>query len=415
MGFAEKYLKKQSFQEKYISRAPINTELLKYIVIIPAFSEPDIYQTLESLKNTSPTESNVLVLVLVNYSEACSESLKEQNQQLFRDLETWSISNNTTRLCFLPILAADLPAKHAGAGLARKILMDYACTIFDSTDNPEGIILSLDADTLVPQNYFSELALQANKNKKTDCFIFNFAHPLDGNTYSPSVYNAICLYELHLRYYKNILQSISYPYYHYTIGSCFALRAKTYIKVGGMNKRKAGEDFYFLQKVFKVSNTLFANKIILQPSPRPSWRVPFGTGPTIRKITSQTANIYQTYHPSAFKEVKELTKLAPEFYQCNSGKTNALIDSLPTCIKEYLLLNNIHEHLLEINNNSASKEAFTKRFFAWFDAFNLLKFLNYARDNCYGGIDITSAIKQYTGLQRTNNKELLTELRLLEE
>ena len=41
-----------------------------------------------------------------------------------------------------------------GVGLARKTGMDEAVRRFDIINNPEGVILSLDADCTVEHNYF---------------------------------------------------------------------------------------------------------------------------------------------------------------------------------------------------------------------------------------------------------------------
>jgi hypothetical protein len=38
----------------------------------------------------------------------------------------------------------------------------------------------------------------------------------------------------------------------------------------------------------------------------------------------------------------------------------------------------------EIRNNSGDSDAFRKRFFRWFNAFRLMKFLNFARDEVHG-------------------------------
>ena len=67
------------------------------------------------------------------------------------------------------------------------------------------------------------------------------------------------------------------PYSFHTIGSAFALTASAYTRQGGMNRRKAGEDFYFINKLIKgeIFGEINDTKVI--PSPRISDRVPFGT------------------------------------------------------------------------------------------------------------------------------------------
>ena len=48
----------------------------------------------------------------------------------------------------------------------------------------------------------------------------------------------------------------------------------------------------------------------------------------------------------------------------------------------------------EIRANTASEPAFRKRFFRWFDGFQVMKFLHHARDHFYGtGVVATEAEK----------------------
>lgn len=417
MGFATTFLKKQPFLKLKFTRAPKNSGLLNYIVIIPAFSEPEIFNTLNTIREAEPTTTCVEILILVNFSESCSDIIKQQNIELYDKLLEWSEINSNKDFEFTPVLAKNLPQKHAGAGLARKILMDNACERFNNLDNPDGIIFSLDADTLVPKNYFSETESFISANTKTDCFIFNFSHPISGRVFSPRIYDAICQYEIHLRYYKFMLKSIGYPYYHYTIGSCFAVKAKTYVKVGGMNKRKAGEDFYFLQKVFQVVETAFIPNIKLIPSPRPSWRVPFGTGPAVRKIASEVTGEFETYHPDSFHNLKAFLQIIPEFYSIRSEEYFKKIDGLPKAIRLFLLNMNAIDRIAEIKKNSASLKSFVKRFYHWFDAFVVLKYLNFAKENFFSSIEITKAVEEISETFNSNCSTtfLLEEVRKLDD
>ena len=410
MGFAEKYLAKQSFRTILISRAPENSELLKYIVIIPAYSEPEIQNTLQSILNTHPVMDCIEVYMLINYPEHCSDEIKAQNNAHFESLSDWSIKNSTTKIHFNPLLAKNLPGKHAGAGLARKLLMDWACKRFEEVNMPDGIIFSLDADTIVPKNYFTSIEECKQSDKKASCYLFNFAHPTTGNEFTPAVYDAITQYELHLRYYRYMLRQIGFPYFQYTVGSCFAIEALTYVKAGGMNKRKAGEDFYFLQKVFPNNKTVFLSETILIPSARPSWRVPFGTGPTVRKITGNINKNYKTYNPKSFFDLETFLQLIPQLYKINTEKElNTLLQDLPDSVLSYLNAIDLNNRLKEIKQNSASEQSFEKRFYQWFDAFNVIKYLNKVRER-HPDIEVNTAVTIGLNTNKNVSSEKLLEI-----
>ena len=93
----------------------------------------------------------------------------------------------------------------------------------------------------------------------------------------------IQLYEDYLHYYKKALDYAGFPDSIYTIGSAFAVRADAYVKQGGMNRRQAGEDFYFLNKLTKLGKITEINDAYVYPSARVSDRVPFGTGAAMNK------------------------------------------------------------------------------------------------------------------------------------
>ena len=59
------------------------------------------------------------------------------------------------------------------------------------------------------------------------------------------------------------------------------------------------------------------------------------------------------------------------------------MDNLPVNINNYLKINQFEKSLKEINDNSSNINSFVKRFFNWFDAFRVLKFLNFAHENYY--------------------------------
>ncbi len=63
-------------------------------------------------------------------------------------------------------------------------------------------------------------------------------------------------------------------------------------------------------------------------------------------------------------------------------------------------LREIHavDSILEINNNSGSPAAFVNRFFRWFDAFRIVKFLNYASRDFYKKVPVDQAARQFLAL-----------------
>ena len=392
MSFADTYLEKHRYLMPRIKTPP--SRGLSYIVIIPAYMEDRIFYTLESLRNTKTIDRAIEVLVVINYSETDTTDNKKTNEAVYSQLLSWCSENSKPSFNFYPMLASDLPVKHSGAGLARKIGMDEALYRFGLVHNPKGIILSLDADALVDPDYFTAVANEFQEDSVCGGCIFRFAHPIEGSEFSGRIYSAITLYELHLRYYRYALKFSGFPYAFYTIGSCFGVRAGFYAEQGGMNRRKAGEDFYFLNKLFPHRSFCEIKGTRVYPSPRPSSRVPFGTGPVIQRLVDSGKMKYLTYNLQAFIDLKSLFGMISELYDFREEKLDLYLKELPDPIATFLYQNNFSDKLKEIKKNTASERAFYKRFFLWFNGFNVVKFLNFSHKDHYQKIEIIEAAKQ---------------------
>ena len=121
-------------------------------------------------------------------------------------------------------------------------------------NNQNGIIASFDADTLCEANYLIEIENHFNKYPETNSCTVYFEHPTGGTEFSENIYHSIIQYELYLRYYKQALQHTTFPYVCHSVGSCMVFKASLYTKQGGMNRKQAGEDFYFMQKIVPLGN-----------------------------------------------------------------------------------------------------------------------------------------------------------------
>lgn len=412
MGFADAYLGKQHYKKNSIAGAAQG--LLQYIIIIPAYCEPEIICTLQSIQSQTEIPRQTEVIILFNFAENDSATIKEENEQQFNEVKEWCSNNPINKVCFHPLIIRDLPYKIAGAGMARKVAMDLAVERFNQIDQPEGVILSVDADTLLPADYLLSVEKHLQNSPNTNTFIFNFEHGTEGVEFNPEIYQSAILYELHLRYYRMMLEKSGFPYPYFTVGSCFGVKARLYSMVGGMNRRKAGEDFYFLQKIFPFGHVAFLNRIVLRPSSRPSWRVPFGTGPAIRKIVESNMS-FKTYNPKAFEILKDFFNLVPSWFILETKACLEQSFRIHNSLQTFLKKQGFEQKLHEIKGNSSNVESFTKRFFSWFNAFIIIKFLNYSKENQFPEIEILEAVKLGLDIQvKGDKKELLEKLRAID-
>lgn len=396
-----KYLNKQQHNNTLIN-APAHNEL-KLIVIIPAYNEPNILQTLNSLFECRIPKFACEVIVLINDSEVTTLQIQEQNFKTKNDVQNWINHKQAPNLTFHCTYVKSLPKKHAGAGLARKLAMDEAIRRFYKIKNYNGIIASLDADTLVSPNYLNEIQKSFSINKRQNCAIFNFEHQITSNLPSEQK-RAIILYELYLRYFKQALAYTGFPHAFHTIGSCFAVAADAYVKQGGMNRRQGGEDFYFLHKIFPLKGTIELTTVTVYPSSRISNRVPFGTGPALAKILDD--GDYFTYNPVYFQYLKQFFSNINQLYNCTNPEIEQYYEKqCHFSIKNFISIDEFTDHISEINKNSSSETTFVNRFYNWFDAFKVIKYLNYVHIN-EPRIPISEATKLFF---KSYNKNFINE------
>lgn len=375
MGFANKYLSKHSFCQSFINK-PVDEDL-KIIVTIPVYREPNVIECLSCLNETNPIDGTVEVVIVINSSEKDNDELRDYNRNTFNDISDWISSKKESFINFHIHLVENLPAKHAGVGLARKIAMDEATRRFDNINRPDGIITSFDADTLCERNYFTSIDTFFKDSKKKGASIY-FEHPVNGSDYSSEVLEASAYYELYLRYYINALRYTGHPHAFHCIGSAFAVRAKEYVAQGGMNKKQAGEDFYFLQKIISQGEFGEITDTVLMPSSRLSDRTPFGTGQSIADMCVGNTIDYATFSFECFIPLKSLFSRIDSFY-----KSEVSLDGISDELRKYLDNISFVDGVNEINRNCASLKVFRDKFFKYMNIFRSLKYLNFVSEYKY--------------------------------
>ena len=366
-------------------------------VVIPCHDEPDLNTTLDALWNCQRPDCAVEVIVVINASATALDSVQQRNRQTWTLASTWITAHQDPRLCIHLLHFADLAPRHAGVGLARKLGMDEAVARFHVLDRPEGVIVALDADCGVESNYLQVIEAHFQRHPKTPGCSIYFEHPLQGNG-DPRLDVGIVQYELFLRYYIHGLRFSGFPYAYHTVGSSMAVRSGIYQRQGGMNRRKAGEDFYFLHKIIPLGGFTEIRETTVIPSGRISHRVPFGTGKAQGEWLHNGATDYYTYSPQVFRDLQALFANIDELFRADP---ELIPSNLPYSITRYLSENNFSERLQEIQQNAASKSTFRKRFFQWFNGFRVLKFIHWASAAYYPKEPVQTAVMtllQWQGL-----------------
>ena len=289
--------------------------------------------------------------------------------------------------------------------MARKVGMDEAARRFEAINLRDGIICCFDADSVCSKNYLESVHRHFCMAEPTPHGgAVYFEHLLPD---APGHRDGIIQYELHLRYYVHALRMIDYPYAHQTVGSSMIVRSDIYQKVGGMNKRPAGEDFYFLHRVMPSGNFIDIKDCIIYPSARISNRVPFGTGKAMEKWQNDVPDDYLTYSLESFTSLKVLFDQAEAFYDTASDEVRKLVNNMPASVKAFLNRDDFSKAIIRINKQSNNLTTFMNKWYQYFDGFKVLKFLHFARDHYYANspvsIEAAKLVKNLWPLDTTYN------------
>ena len=368
------YLQKQRFAPRQVKEPP--NPRLGLVVVIPCHDEPDLRPTLASLEACTPPAAAVEVILVLNAPAGASPDLQARQAATRQQVATWCQAGTRQHRYHLLDFPA-LPPRQAGVGLARKIGLDEGLDRLEQAGQAEtGILVCLDADATVDPDYLCAIEAHFRRYPRCEAASIYFEHPLQGRDYAPAVYAGIIHYELYLRYYIEALRAAGYPQAWHAVGSAIAVRATAYARRGGMNRRQAGEDFYFLQKFWSEGTVMALPATCVRPSPRPSHRVPFGTGKAIQGWLARGGDSYPAFDPGIFTDLAALLAAIPQAY---AGP----LPPLPPVVEAFLAAQGHAAKLAEVRQHVRGPAAFVKRWYHWFDGLKVLQYAHFAREQGY--------------------------------
>jgi glycosyltransferase involved in cell wall biosynthesis len=386
------YLTKRANLDRHTLIMPNPPKRLQAVIVIPAIAEEKtLPKILDSLKHCDADrlDQTLIIVTINNRPPECIDSeIIQENQRTLDWLRT-----DPYPALHIAYIDASSPGyelgKKDGVGGARKIGMDHAanCLLKLGSDSP--LIICLDADTLIQPNYLDALFTFA-KSQNSWAAVIDYAHTIPDD---PTQQAAIISYELFLRYQELGMRLANSPYAFHTIGSTIACTPKAYAAVSGMNRRSAGEDFYFLQQLKKTGSITRITSTTVMPSARISWRVPFGTGKRIGRYIDQTHEEYKVYHAEAYRILGAWLTLVSENIS-DSGpmlieKSHTIQDQLAIFLAEF----GFAEKWDKIHSNTVNPAQQLNQFHCLFNAFQSLKLIHHLRDHGFQNQDTFDAYR----------------------
>lgn len=345
-------------------------------VVIPALAESaTLFATLSSLAGNPPEAlARFLVLVVVNHREDASPADKADNLATLAQLGEAAPLVPQLNLAWVDAASPglELPAKGGGVGLARRIGLDLALARLQ-THGRDPLLVCLDADTLVRPDYLPAL-LRYFEGNACGGAVIPFLHQ---QGLSPQADRAILRYELFLRCYVLGLSLATSPYAFHSVGSAMACRASAYVKIGGMNSRAAGEDFYFLQQLARTVGIAQVSGTVVYPSQRASHRVPFGTGRSIARILAGEPEAVLFYRGACFRVLGDWLLLVSERCDLEPDALLVCAGQISPHLAEYLETIRCGEIWEKLRRNHPGRTAFLSAFNGWFDGLKTMKLIHH--------------------------------------
>ena len=351
-------------------------------IVIPSLAERvNLAATLGSLAANPPELlERFLVVVVVNNRADASADYKADNVATLDSLASVHAQGTPLHLAWVDAAqdGRELPVKGGGVGMARKIGLDLTLQRL-AHDRRDPILVSLDADTLVLPNYLETIVAHFEKSTAGGMVIpFRHQH---GD--SPAQQAAIDRYELFLRTYVLGLRHAGSPYAFHTVGSALACRASAYVKMGGMNVRAAGEDFYFLQQLHRITGVEQMHGTVVFPSCRPSDRVPFGTGRSMARLLSREEGAVLFYRPECFTILQKWLATALDNRDRNGKEVLALGAAISPHLGRYLAAIRLEQVWDRLRHTHREECAFARAFHEWFDGLKTMKLIHHLSEACY--------------------------------
>lgn len=412
----KKYLSR--YAEPEIALADEIRDRYSDAIVIPVCKEdPAILDALTAL---DLPDGRVLAIVVVNETSDADPAVSRVNADFLEEVErraphrrgTAALLRGTSDVLVLDRAGAGRAlAEREGVGRARKIGCDLALALHAKGMLESAWIHTSDADARIDASRF-RLVRETQRNRGPLAAItLPFRHEGQGD-----LAHAVVLYEIELRFLVAGLRFARSPFAFHSIGSTLAIHAHSYAKVRGFPNRQAGEDFHLLDKLAKTGT-------IAQPCGEPvvlearlSDRVPFGTGPALRRIGDVLLRGESPMldSPQCFVAIGRWIRALDRFaehgrismFQSEAGEPEADVALGASRAFAHLARRNPPGPILR------------RHLHTWFDGLRTIQLLHRVRDQKYGKKTWDAAVREapfFRGTYAASPEETLERMRALEQ
>jgi hypothetical protein len=381
------YLQKHAYCAPQIVAAPAPN--LGLVVLVTANLEYALTSTLTSLLSCNTCDCAVEVIVAIVGSDTDSDANRERNLMCSRFANYYADRLGLPEIQFHVLFLPDLPAKHAGMGLARKLGMDEAINRFSLAGNGDGLIVSLDAGAVVEPDYLTCIKDYFDWHRQIQSCSIAFQYEIDPSPISSTLHDtkadavgkeAVLRIELAERILIAGLCRAGHPYAFYTVGAAMAVRASAYQAQAGMSRRKAGEVFDFLQKFIEIGVHGQCLTTTVRVSGRSFQDFPGTLGSRVAQYCAEPNPEFPIFALAGFQELAQVLPLVKDWYALDQAGLELALQQFPPAFRGFMEAQGFVKSVLEVQKYTTNAAAFEKRFYRWFHSTRTFLYLGYCRD-----------------------------------
>ncbi len=399
------YLRKRASLTGRPLLGPTPHDAVACVVVIPALAEYErLFKTLEALAASgSAVTSRTLVICVVNnrsHPDASAADIAD-NRDTLRMLEDWARSGHLAPLSLTWVDAStpgnELPVGE-GVGLARKIGADHGLRLLAAYGRTKAPMVHLDADATPAPGYLDAVHGFYAAGPRWGAYA-DYRHPVDGPD-TPAL-RAMVHYEIYMRYHELFLRWAGSPYAWPALGSIMSSTATAYAAAGGMKRRLAGEDFYFMQQLTKTGGVQPIPGACVYPSGRVSERTPFGTGQSVGTSATNDAQRHTLHHPDCYAVLKRWLALAREEHDPSGPALCEQASDIHPELGAFLDQRGFPVAWDRIRRENKEQNRRLRQFHVLFDGLRTIQLIHHLRDRAYPDTFETEAVTVLMGQMNT--------------
>jgi hypothetical protein len=389
----ENYLKRNTLTARWPLQGSLCAHDISCVVVIPALAEHSLlFDTLYALTAAHPQmlEQTQVIVVINNRADATPEDIAD-NAATLRALELCvPCPSPSPALAWVDASTPgrELPLKE-GVGLARRIGADHGLHLLNEKGKLDSPIVHLDADSPPAPGYLDALCRFYSAAPRWGGYA-SYQHPTDEtNTHEG---RSMVAYENYMRYHELGLRYAGSPYAYPALGSIMSSTAQAYASIGGMNRRCAAEDFYFMQQLSKTGTFEGIPDALVYPAGRGSHRTPFGTGRTIASSRLDATPHALLFHPQCYDILRQWLAFASGNIMASGAAILEGAAAIHPALKAFLKQLHFKIAWEKISANHPAAEGRLRQFHVWFDGLRTIQLIHHLRDTVMPNIAAGEAI-----------------------